>query len=86
VATELAKPAKNWTLLGYDVADFPFSGISNCSYTPEEGDRLRETWAPKLNEHHLFRDHEPAFAFAAVTDRRVPDHAPFHVYSLYRLP
>jgi hypothetical protein len=47
---------------------------------------LRETWAPKLNEHHLFRDHEPAFAFAAVTDRRVPDHAPFHVYSLYRLP
>ncbi len=28
----------------------------------------------------------PAFAFAEVTNARVPEHAPFHVFSLYRLP
>jgi hypothetical protein len=86
VPTEPAQPAKNWTLLGYDVADFPLSGLSDCGYTPEDSDRWRDTWAPKLNEHHLFRDPETAFAFLQVTNMRVPEHAPFHVYSLYRLP
>jgi hypothetical protein len=86
VPTEPARPHESWTLLGYDVADFPFSGLSNCGYTPEESERLRERWAPKLNEHHLFRDPEPAFAFLELTNARVPEHAPFHVYSLYRLP
>jgi len=86
VPTDPAQPEEDWTLLGYDVADFPFSGLSNCGYTTEDSGRLRETWAPKLNEHHLFRDHETAFAFLdEVTNTRVPDHAPFHVYSLYRL-
>jgi hypothetical protein len=86
VPTEPAQPAKDWTLLGYDVADFPFSGLSNCGYTPEDSDRLRPTWGPTLNEHHLFRDPEPAFAFLELTNTRVPAHAPFHLYSLYRLP
>jgi hypothetical protein len=94
---EPAEPEQSWTLLGYDVADGSLiSGLSNCGYTPGDSDprieearqaahRLRERWVPKLNEHHLFRDQDPAFAFADVTNTRVPDHAPFHVYSLYRL-
>ena len=80
------QPKRSWDLLGYDVADGAwFSGLSNCAYTREERARLRETWAPKLNEHHLFRDHEPALDFIQVTNARVPEHAPFHAYSLYRL-
>jgi hypothetical protein len=86
VPTEPPRPEQSWTLLGYDVADLPFSGLSNCSYKPEERERLREEWAPELNEHHLFGDPEAVFAFLELTNVRVPDHAPFHVYSLYRLP
>jgi hypothetical protein len=83
---EPEQPEKSWDLLGYDVADGGwFSGLSNCGYTLEDTDRLREMWGPKLNEHHLFRDHRAAFAFVEVTNARVPEHAPFHVYSLYRL-
>ena len=83
---EPAEPEKSWTLLGYDVADGSlYSGLSNCGYAPEDSDRLREKWAPTLNEHHLFRDQDPAFAFAEVMNARDPCHAPFYVYSLYRL-
>jgi hypothetical protein len=38
-----------------------------------------------LNEHHLFGDPEPGFAFVDVDNARVPEHTPFHVYGLYRL-
>jgi hypothetical protein len=84
VPAEPAQPERSWNQLGYDVADGGrISGLTNCGYTPEECDRLGEEWAPKLNEHHLFRDHEAAFAFVDVANARVPEHAPFHVYSLY---
>jgi hypothetical protein len=85
VPTDPAQPKKSWTLLGFDVANFPFSGLSSCGYTPPDTDRLRERRAQELNEHHLFRDPESAFAFLETTNRRVPQYAPFHAYSLYRL-
>jgi hypothetical protein len=84
VPAEPAQPERSWNLLGYDVADGGrISGLSNCGYTAGESERLCEEWAPKLNEHHLFRDREAGFAFVDVANVRVPEHAPFHVYSLY---
>jgi hypothetical protein len=84
--TEPVQPERSWNLLGYDVADgWLFSGLTDCGYTPEDSAGLREKWAPKLNEHHLFRDQEAGFAFVEVSNARVPEHAPFYVYSLYRL-
>ena len=73
-------------LLGYDVADYwLLSGLTNCGYSPEEAASLAPAWAPLLNEWHLFGNLEDATAFAAVTAKRVPEHAPFYVYGLYQL-
>jgi hypothetical protein len=84
--TEPEEPEESWTLLGYDVADGSFnSRLVDFYGAPEDSDRLRARWAPKLNEHHLFRDQDPAFAFAEDTNTRVPADAMHHVYSLYRL-
>ena len=45
---------------------------------------LVPAWAPLLNEWHLFGNPEDATAFAAVTAKRVPEHAPFHAYGIYQ--
>ncbi len=55
-------------------------------HTSDESKRLSKKWAPKLNEHHLFHDQAAAAAFVDVANARVPEHAPFHVFSLYALP
>ena len=76
---------RDWRLLGYDVADrWLLSGLCNCGWMPGE---IRSPWpTAELNEHHLFREPQPAFDFADFTSRRVPEHAPFFVFSLYLLP
>jgi hypothetical protein len=85
--TEPAEPEPSWTLLGYDVADGSLNGwLSNCHCTPDDSDFSREKWGAKLNEHHLFRDQDSAFAFVEVVNTHVPHNLMFHVYSLYRLP
>ncbi len=76
-----------WILLGYDVADSGFtSGLSNCGYRPDLDDveGLRRDWAPRLNAGGLFDDLEHAIAFRALSDGRIPEHAPFYVYALYK--
>jgi hypothetical protein len=86
IAAEPPQPDESRSLLGYDVADgHQIGGLSNCGYRPEDVDRLREQWVPELNEHHLFRHQDAAFAFVEGTNEPVPDHAPFHVHSLYRI-
>ena len=76
----------DWSLLGFDVADAGLiSGLSNCGYTRAELAGLRAAWASALNAHHLFDDVEKALAFREMTDRRVPEHAPFFVYALRRV-
>ncbi|MBJ6765061.1 hypothetical protein JGU66_30225 [Myxococcaceae bacterium JPH2] len=83
----LIPPSKteDWTLLGYDVADAGLtSGLSNCGYRPSELAQLRASWAAQLNGHHLFEEFGSALAFRDVTARRVPEHAPFFVYALWR--
>jgi hypothetical protein len=72
-----------WHCLGYDVCDKSgTSGLTNCGY--EEGDRnVVAGFATRVNEHHLFRTIEDADAFRDVSDRRVPEHAPFGVLAIY---
>jgi hypothetical protein len=73
-------------LLGYDVADAGFiSGLSNCGYSDEELRELRPEWEKKINDFGLLRTQDDASAFVEITNRRVPEHAPFWVYGLYRL-
>lgn len=69
-------------LLGFDVADAGFwSGLSNCGYTTEELARLRPEWSKRINDFGLLQSGGDALTFREVSDRRVPEHAPFWVYS-----
>jgi hypothetical protein len=77
---------ERYDLLGYDVADYwQLSGLTNCGYSPEEAASLAPVWAPLLNEWHLFGNPDDAEAYADVTDKRVPEHAPFYAYGIYQL-
>jgi hypothetical protein len=77
---------ERYDLLGYDVADYwQLSGLTNCGYSPEEAASLAPVWALLLNEWHLFDNPDDAAAYADVTDKRVPEHAPFYAYGLYQL-
>ena len=76
----------SWSFLGYDVADAGLlSGLSNCGYEEDERAALRARFGQRLNEHHLFAAREDAEAFRGLTDRRVPEHAPFSVYGLWEV-
>jgi len=78
--------AERYDFLGYDVADYwLLSGLTNCGYSPEEAASLAPVWAPLLNEWHLFDNPDDAEAFADVTDKRVPEHAPFYAHGVYQL-
>jgi hypothetical protein len=75
---------EGWRFLGFDIADGGFiSGLTNCGYTGEDTPALRRQWAGHLNEHHLLEDLEQALAFRDLSDRRVPEHAPFFVFGLW---
>jgi hypothetical protein len=81
-----ARPA-DWAFLGYDVCDFGWiSGLSNCGSAPDEMHRLSRDWKDRLNEFGLFMSATDAGEYCEVTDRRVPEHAPFRVFALYRAP
>jgi hypothetical protein len=79
-------PFERQIVLGYDVADYDLlSGLTNCGYSPEEAASLAPVWAPRLNERQLFTDPHDATAYVAITEQRVPEHAPFYAYGLYQL-
>jgi hypothetical protein len=76
---------KEWTFLGYDVADDGFiSGLSDCGYEADEL-HLKTGWELALNEWHLFTQKKQAIKFQRMTDQRVDEHAPFCIYGLYSL-
>ena len=70
---------ESWRIVGHDVADRDFlTGLSNCGY--DERDRADlEGWENEINDFGLIDDLERARAFRAISDKRVPDHAPFLV-------
>ncbi len=75
---------KNWKLIGYDIADQDMiSGMSNCDYKADEVVALRELCKDHLNEYGLFHSFEDALSFRGLTDKRVPNHSPFYIYSLF---
>jgi hypothetical protein len=85
-ADTIGPASGRYDLLGYDVADYDLlGGLTNCGYAPGEAASLAPVWAPLLNEWHLFGNPEDATAFAAVTEKRVPEHAPFFAYGIYQL-
>jgi hypothetical protein len=74
-------------LLGYDVADASWiSGLANCGYDPDEKKQLVRSWAPRLNSFGLLETLDHAVEFRQLCDKRVPEHAPFWVYGITRLP
>ncbi|HZT44456.1 MAG TPA: hypothetical protein VFA07_19990 [Chthonomonadaceae bacterium] len=81
-----ARPETSWRLLGFDVSDGSLiSGLMDCAYTESELAVLREPWSSHLNEYHLFTDVAKALKFCKLTDKRVPEHAPFFVYGLWEI-
>lgn len=77
---------ERWLRLGFDVADESMlSGLSNCGYDAPDVDAWRVRWAPHLNRFHLFDEPRMAASFRLASDDRVPEHAPFFVFGLYRL-
>lgn len=86
---ELDKRALAAPLLGFDVADtWLLSALTNCGFLPgyDDIDRLREHWAPHLNDNHLFTDLDAAIAFREMSDQRLAgDHAPTFVYAIREL-
>jgi len=73
-------------LLGCDIADSGLtSALSNCGLVSESDQpaAMRAQWAPLMNEHGLFEDVKAAEEFRALSDTRVPEHAPFLVHALH---
>lgn len=84
--TKAPKVAITSAFLGYDVADFSMiSGLTNCGYPPDQLDALRHDWVPYINDDHLFSELEPATRFRDLTNSRIPQHAPFFIFGVYRL-
>ena len=82
-STTPERPDTMWRFLGFDITDGAFiSGLSNCGYEDERHDLAAE-WARHLNRNHLFHDLQRAFRFRALTNARVPEHAPFFVIGLW---
>ncbi len=77
----------DWVFLGHDVCDFGWiSGLSNCGSASSEMRQLSRGWKDRVNEFGLFPSAADAREYCGVTDRRVPEHAPFRVFALYRAP
>jgi hypothetical protein len=69
--------------LGYDIADAALiSGLSNCGYEPAEKEELENKWSSRLNQYGLLSTIEDAVELREITDRRVPEHAPFWIFEV----
>jgi hypothetical protein len=70
--------------LGFDVADWMISGLTNCGLPEESRDIIRNAWGARspLNRHHLFQHLSDAQQFRTFANEMVPEHAPFYAYGL----
>lgn len=86
-ATEPADVSDGSICLGFDVADSGFwSGLSNCGFSEAERTELRPKWQDKINDFGLLKSEQDALEFRELSDARGPEHAPFWVFRLSRLP
>jgi hypothetical protein len=79
---------RNWTLLGYDVADSScLSALSNCgAFTVNEIDSGHKSfWIEKLNDFHLFSDVVHAKLFVETANIAVVEHKPFFSMGVWAL-
>lgn len=77
---------RDLALLGYDVGDDSLiSGLMNCGFPDSDAGTLRTEWASSLNRYHLFYGSNTALKFRDIMNKRVPEHAPFYVFGVYRL-
>lgn len=74
----------NLFFLGYDVADDGLtSALSNCEYSALDIISARDAFAFSINDHGLIENMESASIFRDYSFVRVPEHAPFFIYSLW---
>jgi hypothetical protein len=74
-----------WQLAGYDVADqYLTSGLSNCGLDNEERPLVAGQFQKSINEFGLFSNMNSATAFKAFIDHKIPEHAPFFVFGIYK--
>jgi hypothetical protein len=86
-ATNPASLPRLTEFLGFDVADGGhISGLSNCGYKQEAKDVLAKQWGKRLNKYGLLPSLGDAVEFREMTNARVPEHAPFWIFGIHRLP
>jgi hypothetical protein len=85
--TEPSTLDATWELLGYDVGDKYFtSGLSNCGYEAKMIETARREWGLTVNSDGLFLEIAVARRFKDFVEQRVPSHAPFYIFGIYRVP
>jgi len=78
---------KDWTFLGYDIADLGFlSGLSRCGCTSEEMQNSRKSILEgHININYLIESKQIAIKYADWCDLSFPTHAPFFSVGIYAL-
>lgn len=72
---------------GFDIADLSgISALSNCEYSPQEKERLARFWEARLNAFGLLATDDDAKEFRQLSNSRVPEHSPFWVFGIWRVP
>jgi len=68
-----------WRSLGFDVVEscLGLSGLSNTAFSEDERRSLSSMFASDINSLGLLESSEVALRFAAETNHRVAEHAPF---------
>ncbi len=84
VQIEPRDTSEDWTLLGFDVADYElYSGLCEGEITGTLSTLIKSDWRKHLNEFHLFSNPEIAFDYIDFANARNPSHMPYHVYALF---
>jgi hypothetical protein len=84
--TKPDKRLEEWSFLGHDVCDaWLLSALTNYGFNERDNvPALREEWAPRLNQVHLFHDIQDAIAFKKLSDGRLnKDHIPCFVFGIW---
>ena len=76
-----------WEFLGYDIGDkYLTSGLSHCGLKAEMMETAQKEWGGAVNSNGLFLEITVTQQFRDFIERRVPSHAPFYIFGIYRVP